>query len=97
MAKELSPIHPGMFLAELLGELSISQAQLARALGVSTMRVSHLVNGKRPVTAEMALRLARFFGQTPQYWLNLQNRYDLDCAEDSIRRQIESQVQPRPA
>ena len=97
MAKKLSPVHPGAFLAELLGELSISQAQLARALGVSAMRVSHLLNGKRAVTAEMALRLARFFGQTPQYWLNLQGRYDLDCAQDALGGRIKSQVRPLAA
>jgi addiction module HigA family antidote len=97
MSKKLLPVHPGAFLAELLKELSISQAQLARAIGVSAMRVSHLVNGKRPVTAEIALRLARFFGQTPQYWLNLQNRYDLDCAQDALGDRIKSLVRPLAA
>jgi addiction module HigA family antidote len=97
MVTKLSPIHPGMFLAELLDELSINQAELGRALGVSAMRVSHLVNGKRPVTAEMALRLARFFGQTPQYWLNLQSRYDLDCAQDAVGGRVKVEVHPRAA
>jgi antitoxin HigA-1 len=97
MAKKLSPIHPGAFLAELLGELSISQTQLGSALGVSAMRVSHLVNGKRAVTAEMALRLGRFVGQTPQYWLNLQARYDLDLAQDSAGSRIRLEVCPLAA
>lgn len=97
MPKKLSPAHPGRFLAELLQELSVSQTQLARAIGVSSMRVSHVVNGKRPVTAEMALRLSRFFGQTPQYWLNLQSRYDLDCAQDVMGRRIKSEVRPLAA
>jgi len=97
MATKLSPVHPGAFLAELLGELSISQAQLARAIGVSAMRVSHLVNGRRPVTAELALRLARFFDQTPQYWLNLQSRYDLDRAQDVLGVRIKSEVRPLAA
>jgi antitoxin HigA-1 len=97
MAKKLSPVHPGAFLAELLGELSISQTQLASALGVSAMRVSHLVNGKRAVTAEMALRLGRFFGQTPQYWLNLQARYDLDLAQDAVGSRIRFEVRPLAA
>jgi addiction module HigA family antidote len=97
MAAKLSPVHPGMFVTELLGELSISQAQLARSLGVSAMRVSHLVTGKRPVTAEMALRLARFFGQTPQYWLNLQSRYDLDRAQDAVGSRVNMEVRPRAA
>ena len=97
MGKILAPVHPGMFLAEVIAELSISQADLARALGVSAMRVSHLVAGKRPVTAEMALRLGRFFGQTPQYWLNLQGRYDLDRAQDAVGERIKSEVCPRAA
>jgi len=97
MTQKLEPVHPGRFLAELLQELSITQAQLARAIGVSAMRVSHLINGRRPVTAEMALRLSRFFGQTPQYWLNLQSRYDLDCAQDAVGGRIKSEVRPRAA
>jgi antitoxin HigA-1 len=97
MTKKLAPVHPGRFLTELLQELSVSQTQLARAIGVSAMRVSHVVNGKRPVTAEMALRLSRFFGQTPQYWLNLQSRYDLDCAQDVMGSRIKSEVRPLAA
>ena len=97
MVTKLSPIHPGTFLAELLDELSISQAELGRALRVSAMRVSHLINGKPQVTADMALRLARFFGQTPQYWLNLQGRYDLDYAQDAVGGRIKSEVRPRAA
>ena len=97
MTKKLAPVHPGRLLEELLQELSVSQAQLARAIGVSAMRVSHVVKGKRPVTAEMALRLARFFGQSPQYWLNLQSRYDLDCAQDAMGRRIKSEVRPLAA
>jgi antitoxin HigA-1 len=97
MTKKLAPVHPGRFLEELLQELSVSQAQLARTIGVSAMRVSHVVKGKRPVTAEMALRLARFFGQSPQYWLNLQSRYDLDCAQDAMGSRIKSEVRPLAA
>lgn len=97
MGAKRSPVHPGMFVAELLSELSISQAQLAHALGVSAMRVSHLVTGKRPITAEMALRLGRFFGQNPQYWLNLQSRYDLDRAQDAVGSRIRSRVRPLAA
>jgi addiction module HigA family antidote len=73
----LPAIHPGDFLAETLEELGISQAQFARAIGVSPMRVSHVVNGARPVTAELALLFGRAFGQSPQYWLNLQSAYDI--------------------
>ena len=78
--RRLRTQHPGLFLAELLGELAVSQAELARAIGVSPMRVSHIVKGKRPVTADMALRLGRRLRQSPQYSLNLQARYDLDRA-----------------
>ena len=85
----LRAIHPGEFLKELLEDLGTSQADFARAIGVSSMRVSHVVNGKRPVTAELALFFGRAFGQTPQYWLNLQTTHDLKVAQaewkDSLR------------
>ena len=77
----MPPIHPGEFLKELLEELQLSQTGLADALGISTMRVSHVLRGQRPVTAELALRLGRVMGQTPQYWLNLQTTYDLKIAQ----------------
>ena len=84
----LSPIHPGEFLKEALEELSLSQAQLARAIGVSAMRISHVVNGSRPVTAELALLFGRAFKQSPQYWLNLQAAYALKTAQRAIRAQL---------
>lgn len=85
MAKKgLPAIHPGEFLAETLEELGISQAAFARALGVSPMRISHLVKGARPVNAELALLFGRALDQSPQYWLNLQADYDLKTAEASI-------------
>jgi addiction module HigA family antidote len=77
----LPPIHPSEFLREILEELDITQQTLAQNLHVSPMRVSHLLKGSRPITAEMALRLGRAFGQSPQYWLNLQASYDLKMAE----------------
>jgi len=80
----LPPIHPGEFLREALEELDTSQAEFARAIGISTMRISHIVNGARPVTAELALLFGRAFGQTPQYWLNLQSDYDLKTAQREI-------------
>jgi addiction module HigA family antidote len=80
----LPPIHPGEFLRELLDELGMTQAQFARTIGVSPMRVSHLVNGTRPVTAELALLLGRAFSQSPQYWLNLQAGYDLKLATSRL-------------
>ena len=80
----LAPIHPGEFLKEALEELGASQAEFARAIGVSSMRVSHVVKGTRPVTAELALLFGRAFGQSPQYWLNLQASFDLKSAERQI-------------
>ena len=80
----LPPIHPGDFLRETLEELGLTQAEFARVIGVSPMRVSHVVNGSRPVTAELALLFARALDQSPQYWLNLQSTYDLKTAEANI-------------
>jgi len=82
--KGMPAIHPGEFLAETLEELGVSQAAFARALGVSPMRISHVVKGTRPVTAELALLFGRALDQSPQYWLNLQADYDLKTAEASI-------------
>ena len=84
----LAPIHPGEFLREALEELGTSQAEFARAIGVSAMRVSHVVNGTRPVTAELALLFGRAFGQAPEYWLNLQAAYDLKTAEPEVRSRL---------
>ena len=77
----LPAIHPGEFIAEILHEMNISQAEFARAIMVSPMRVSHVIKGTRPVTAELALLLGRAFDQSPQYWLNLQTSYDLKTTE----------------
>ena len=84
----LPSIHPGDFLAETLHELGISQAQFARAIGVSPMRISHIVNHTRPVTAELALLFGRALGQSPQYWLNLQSAYDLKQAQAAIGKRL---------
>ena len=86
----LPPIHPGEFLKEALVELGVSQAEFARAIGIAPMRISHIVKGARPVTAELALLFGRAFGQSPQYWLNLQAAYDLKTAEREIRSQLRS-------
>jgi addiction module HigA family antidote len=80
----LPAIHPGDFLSETLDEMNISQAEFARAIGVSPMRISHVIKGARPVTAELALLFGRAFDQSPQYWLNLQTTYDLKMAEVSL-------------
>lgn len=86
----LPPIHPGEFLREALDELGISQARFATAVGVSPMRISHVIKGARPVTAELALLFGRAFGQTPQYWLNLQAAFDLKTAEKVIGKRLRS-------
>jgi len=86
----LSPIHPGEFLSEILEELGMSQAEFARLIGVSPMRISHVVRGARPVTAELALCFGRAFGQSPEYWLNLQSAYDLKIAETAIGRRLKA-------
>jgi addiction module HigA family antidote len=84
----LPAIHPGEFLAEILTEMSISQAEFARTIGVSAMRISHVIRGDRPVTAELALLFGRAFNQTPQYWLNLQASYDLKTAEACLGKRL---------
>ena len=80
----LPPIHPGYYLREILEDHGMSQAAFAHAIGVSPMRISHIVREQRPVTAELALRLGRAFGQSAQFWINLQSSYDLKVAEREL-------------
>jgi addiction module HigA family antidote len=80
----IPPVHPGEILAEDLDELGISQSQLARALGVPRSRINQIVLGRRSIEADTALRLARFFGTSDRYWLNLQARYDLEVTRDAL-------------
>lgn len=86
----LLPIHPGEFLRETLEELGLSQAEFARTIGITPSRISQLLKGARPVTAELALLFGRALGQSPQYWLNLQAAYDLKMAERAIGRRLNS-------
>ena len=88
MQNGFPPIHPGGYLLEILEELDLTQARFARAIGVSPMRVSLVVRGTRPVTAELALLFGRALGQSPQYWLNLQAAHDLKTAEQSIGKRL---------
>ena len=74
------PIHPGDHLAEFIGELGITQYRLAKSIGVPPIRVNSIVNRRRSITADTALRIGRALGTTPDYWLNLQRMYDLDMA-----------------
>jgi antitoxin HigA-1 len=92
--KKLPPIHPGELLKDELQEIDVSLSELARALRVPMNRISAIVNGKRSITADTATRLGRYFGTSPQYWLNLQNAYDLETID---RTGIEKQVIPRDA
>ena len=86
----LPAIHPGAFLREILDDREMSQARFARAVGVAPMRISHLIKGTRPVTAELALLFGRALGQSPQYWLNLQTAYDLKIAERAMRARLKA-------
>lgn len=96
--RQLPPVHPGEILREDLmvpHELSINA--LARELKVPVTRMSEIVNGRRSITADTALRLARFFDMTPQFWMNLQAAYDLDVASRASARRIARDVQPHEA
>ena len=86
----LPAIHPGEFLREILDERGLTQAAFAEAIGISPMRVSHLLKGDRPITAELALRLGRALGQAPQYWLNLQTAYDLKITQAAMKDSLDA-------
>ena len=83
-------IHPGEHLSEELEELGMSAAALARNLGVPTNRITQILNGQRAVTGDTALRLAHFFGTSPEFWLNLQNIYELRMAQQKTGKLIRS-------
>jgi len=91
--QKLPPIHPGeILLEEFLKPLGLSQYRLAQDIGVSTRRINEIVHGKRAITANTALRLARYFGTTARFWLNLQNRYDLETEKDRFAERLEQEV-----
>lgn len=88
-----APIHPGEVLhEEYLKPLGISQSKLALAMRVSPQRINEIINGKRSITAETAIRLAKAIGTTPEFWLSLQDGYDLQITESNIGSQIENEV-----
>ena len=96
--RRLPPIHPGEILRdEFLIPLGMSVYALANAIKAPRSRVNDIVLGRRAITTETALRLGRYFGMSPQFWVNLQARYDLDVADRSIKRKIEQEVVPRDA
>jgi addiction module HigA family antidote len=95
MADKLSPIHPGeVLLEEFIKPMDLTQNRLAIDIGVDARRINEIVLGKRSITADTALRLGRFFGNSPQFWLGLQSQYDLDIAEDQLGKRLEREVRP---
>lgn len=90
--RDFPPMHPGKILLEDLQDCGVSMNGLARAIGVPPGRISQIVSGKRDITADTSLRLARYFGCSPQYWLNMQNFYDLESVPN--RETIERNVIP---
>ena len=95
MKEKLSPIHPGeVLLEEFIKAMNLSQNRLAIDIGVDARRINEIVLGKRSVTADSALRLSRFFGNSPQFWLGLQTQYDLDITEDRLGKRLDREVRP---
>ncbi len=93
MTKKIHSVHPGEVLSEeFLRPMKLSQNRLAFALGVPPRRINEIVLGKRSVTADTALRLARFFGTSPQFWLGLQADYDLDVASETLGRRLDREI-----
>jgi addiction module HigA family antidote len=98
--RKLAPVHPGEILQEeFLCPLGISQYRLAKDVSVPARRINEIVRGSRAITADTALRLARYFGTTERFWLNLQARYDLEVERDRLGRRLEREVHvlARPA
>ena len=98
MKREMPPVHPGEILLEdFLKPMGITQSRLAKSLGVSQRRVGEIITGKRAITADTALRPARFFGTDAKSWMNLQTHYELEKAKDSTEEMIKHKVQPYAA
>ena len=94
---KLPPVHPGEILKETLEDLGLSMNRLAKAIHVPANRISAIILGQRSITGETALRLGRYFGTTPAYWMNMQARYDLERARDEWESTIQSEIEPRNA
>jgi len=97
MINRMRPIHPGEQLRDELQELGLSARSLAAALGIPVNRITAILNGQRGITADTALRLARYLGGTPEFWLNLQSAYELRLARQIAGRDIDRKVRPRAA
>jgi addiction module HigA family antidote len=94
MRKKLKPVHPGEILLEdFLKPLRLSQYRLARSISVPPRRINEIVHGTRAVSADTAIRFGRFFGTSPELWLNLQARHDLEVARDSLGARLAREVQ----
>ena len=92
--KKLPPIHPGeILIEEFLKPMELSQYRLAKDISVPPRRINEIVHGKRSISADTALRLGRFFGIPPQFWLNLQTLFDLEVTEDLLAERLEKEVQ----
>ena len=97
-AKAVGPIHPGVILKEeFLDPLGLSAYALAQAIGVPRNRITGIIRGERAISADTALRLARFFAMSPEFWLGLQMDYDLETTRASIGDRLEHEVTPRAA
>ena len=91
--KKQLPVHPGeILLAEFLEPLGLSQYRLAKDISVPARRINEIVHGDRSITADTALRLARYFGTSERFWLNLQARYDLEVEKDRLGRRLDTEV-----
>jgi antitoxin HigA-1 len=98
MEEKLAPIHPGEVLKEdYLDAIGISQYRLAKDISVSPRRINEIIQGKRGITADTALRLSRYFGTTPDFWMNLQVRHDLEIEKDRLAGRLENEVRVRAA
>ncbi|MBM4046908.1 MAG: HigA family addiction module antidote protein [Planctomycetes bacterium] len=98
MSEKLNPVHPGeVLLEEFLKPMGLSQHRLALDVGVSPRRINEIVAGERRLTADTALRLARYFGNSPQFWLGLQMDYDLDVAADALAHRLKREVRVHAA
>lgn len=89
------PIHPGEILADEIAELGMTASDLARVLHVPKNRITEIINGKRGITADTALRLGQYFGTGGEFWLNLQKNYELRLAEQTVGREIQETIRPR--
>ncbi len=97
MENAMPPVHPGEILKDELIELGLSANAFAKALGVPTNRITMILRGQRGISADTALRLSRYFGTSPQFWMNLQQSYDLKIIQKKIGTEIKKTVKPRAA